>query len=304
MALQVLGNPPTAGREHWLGQTLEDFPVTFQGSCVRTQAQVQAAMDAYQTGVRSCQAMLREAEEKRELLRPFHRRQKIEYAKRDAWLGVYARLEAERWSEALSEARTSLAAARRSHAQHPGRAARVCALKLAEDAVSESVAKAQSAQANYRRHLALHPGQSERILQKAGVVIAGLSAAGTTTAEASRACRMANEAEAEAQHALTRASKGFRPMGTEMTPPSDGDHCYLQYKALARRCRQRQSEEKGEPPPRLLLREPPCTPHSRRIGLDPSRTVRRCVAPAQADRAALCTRRGARLPRPAAPRAA
>ena len=265
MALQVLGSPPTAGREHWLGQLVGcESPVTFNGSCLKTQEQALACMQAGQAVVERGETMLREAEEKRELLRPFHRRHKIESARRGAWAAVYARLEVEGWSEALSEARTSLAAARRSHAQHPGRAARVRALTLADAAVAEMLAGEQAAQSTYHRLLvALDQGRSERILQKAGVVIAGLSAAGTTTGEALRACLVAKGAEVEALRALTRMSED---MSTEkeamemLRDGGDGDIFYVGCKATVKRMRKLLDERRGAPSPRVPLHAPdPCT---------------------------------------------
>ena len=138
----------------WLGQALEDYPIEWRGSCIRTQEQAQACMQAGQAAVERGEGLIRAAEETRELLRPFHRRHKIERARRDAWALVYVRLEVEGWSEALSEARTNLAAARRAHAQHPGRAGRVRALALADVAVAEMVAGEHTAQSTYDSLLA------------------------------------------------------------------------------------------------------------------------------------------------------
>ena len=264
MALQVLGNPPTGGREHWLGQTFEDFPTTFKGSCVRTQAQAQAAMQAGQAVIERGVTLIREAEEKRELLRPFHRRHKIERAKRDAWADVYARLEAEGWVEALSEARTSVNTARRAHAQHPGRAARVRALSLAEAAFAEMVAGEQTAQSSYDRLSALDQGQSQRVLQKAGVVIAGLAAAGTTTEMALRACLVAKGAEVEALRALTNvcATLGSEVRGTpgDGVDWNNGDTRYMFCKASIKSMQRLLGEQRRAPPPRLPLRAAFTTP--------------------------------------------
>ena len=276
MALQVLGNPPTAGgRIHWLGQTLADLgqlagaPFTFQGSCVRTQAQAQAAMQATQATIGRGETLLREAEEKRELLRPFHRRHKIESARHHAWGAVYARLEVEGWSEALSEARTSLAAARRAHAQHPGRAARVRALALAEAAVAEMVAGEQTAQSNYHRMLANDAlGRSLRVLQKAGVNIAGVNIAADTTAEvAGRACLAARDAEVEALRALTRMSEEVsKEVYAEVSAVvplragSNGDIFYWSCKGSVKSFRKLLGERRRAPSPRLPLPPPaPCT---------------------------------------------
>jgi len=259
MALQVLGNAPTARREHWLGQFLEDGLFMWQGSPIRTQERAQAAIDALTTGDKplECMATLHEAEEKLQLLRPFHRRHKIASAQTEAWIVVCARLDAGRTSEALIDARDSLATARRALAQHPGRAARVHALTLAEDALSAAESEAQRAQATYERSLATcDSNRSQRVLQEAGVVIAGLSAAGTTFETAMRECIAAKEAETEALDALTRAAstlRGVRAFDPEGYPYGRGDECYYYFKSVANACRRRQDEWKCEPPPRPPL---------------------------------------------------
>ena len=161
MALQVLGTAPTAApngmaeRKHCLGQLLEDGLLMWQGSPIRTQERVQAAIDAFTTGDKAleCTAALHEAEQKLQLLRTFHRRHKIASAQTMAYC---ARLNAGRKSQALSEARSGLATARRALAQHPGRAARVRALKLAEDALSAAESQAQRVQATYDQSLATY----------------------------------------------------------------------------------------------------------------------------------------------------
>ena len=265
MALRVLGNPPTGGREHWLGQLVGCEPwVTFNGSCLKTQEQAQACMQAGQAIVERGETMLREAEEKRELLRPFHRRHKIERARRDAWAAVFARLKTEGCSEALSEARTSLAAARRAHAQHPGRAARVRGLALAEATVAEMVAGEQTAQSIYDRLSAQDDqGRSLRVLQKAGVVIAGLSAADTTAEVAGRACLAARDAEAEALRALTRMSEEVsKELSKEVSSlwlrdGDDGGIFYFGCKATTKNMRKLLGEKRRAPSPILPLRSAP-----------------------------------------------
>lgn len=265
MALQVLGSAPTAApngmveRKHWLGPLLEDGLLMWQGSPIRTEERVQAAIDACSTGpgALKCMTALHDAEQKLQLLRPFHRRYKIASAQTMAWVAVCARLDAGRTSEALSEARSGLATARRALAQHPGRAARVRALKLAEDAFSAAESEAQRAQATYDHCLATSDQtKSHRVLQKAGVVIAGLSAAGTTFDTALRESIAAKEAETAALDALTRAAStltGVRSFDPEGYPSDRGDECYFYFKGVALACRRNQNMRKGEPPPRLLL---------------------------------------------------
>ena len=259
MALQVLGNAPTAGREHWLGQLFEAGYLEWQGSPIRTPERVQAAIDAFTTGDKAleCTAALHEAEQKLQLLRPFHRRHKIASAQTSAWIVVCTRLKARRSSEALSEARGGLATARRALAQHPGRAARVRALQLAEDALSAAESQAQRDQATYDHALATcDQERTQRVLQKAGVVIAGLSAAGTTFETAMRECISAKEAETAALDALTRAAStltGVRSSAPDGYPYDCGDQCYIHFKSVARVCRRNQNEREGELPPRPPL---------------------------------------------------
>jgi len=259
MALQVLGNAPTAGREHWLGQLLEDGLLEWQGSAIRTPERVQAAIDALTTGDKAleCTAALHEAEQKLQLLRPFHLRHKIASAKTMTWAVVCARLKSGRSSEALSEARDGLATARRALAQHPGRAARVRALQLAEDALSAAESQAQRDQATYDLSLATcDQEKTQRVLQEAGVVIAGLIAPGTTFETALRECIAAKEAETAALDALTRAAStltGVRAFDPEGLSFDDGDNCYFHFKGVASACRRSQNEREGEPPPRPPL---------------------------------------------------
>ena len=234
----------------WLGQALEDFPIEWRGSCIRTQEQAQACMQAGQAAVERGEGLIRAAEETRELLRPFHRRHKIERARRDAWALVYVRLEVEGWSEALSEARTNLAAARRAHAQHPGRAGRVRALALADVAVAEMVAGEHTAQSTYDSLLALdEEGRPQRILRKAGIVLAGLSAADTTTEVARRACLEARDAELGALRALTRASEEV-PGEIPWSRGDDGDTFYVVGKARIKGMRRGLGKQRRVPPPR------------------------------------------------------
>ena len=261
MTLQVLGNAPTAAeREHWLGQFFEDgLLLKWQGSPIRTQEQVQAAIDGFTTGDKplECMATLHEAEEKLQLLRPFHRRYKIACAQTGAWIVVCARLDAGRTSQALSEARNGLATARRALAQHPGRAARVRALALAEDALSAAESEAQRAQATYEHSLATcDQEKTQRVLQEAGVVTAGLSASGTTFETAMRECIAAKEAETAALDALTRVSStlgGVRSPALEGYPSDCGHQCYIYFKGWANACRGHQNEWKREPPSRPPL---------------------------------------------------
>ena len=131
------------------------------------------------------------------------------------------------------------------------------ALQLAEDALSAAESEAQSAQATYERSLATcDSNRTQRVLQKAGVVIAGLSAAGTTLETALRECIAAKEAETAALDALTRAAstlRGVRAFFPEGYPYGRGDRCYVYFKGVASACRRNQNEREGELPPRPPL---------------------------------------------------
>ena len=292
MALQVLGTAPTAApngmaeRKHWLGQLLEDGLLEWQGSPIRTPERVQAAIDAFTTGDKAleCTAALHEAEQKLQLLRPFHRRHKIASAQTMAWAVVCARLNARRSSEALSEARSGLATARRALAQHPGRAARVRALKVAEDALSAAESRAQRAQATYEHSLATcDQEKTQRVLQEAGVVIAGLSAPGSTFDTAMRECIAAKEAETAALDALTRAAStltGVRSRVLEGYPSDRGDDCYVYFKGVASACRSNQNEREGEPPPRPPLHATArhCPAHPQPAAKGPAAMHQACCA--------------------------
>ena len=246
-AIEVLGNPPTGRRLCGLGDTLEDFPSTVHGESIRTQEQVQAAVHAIQTDEKG-PAMVREAEAKMELLRPFHRQHKIKLAQRDSWAVAVARLQVDSWSEVLTEARSNLVTARQAHAQHPGRASRVHALRLAETAFLEMSAGLGDARGKHQMVLASDEGRSQRVLQKAGVVIAGLATHGLE--EAVLALWAAEEAREEAVRVLTQVCQV-----PQMAPAANSEDVdvdvsndpWFFYKVNAKKGRTILKEREGEP---------------------------------------------------------